>query len=125
MGTRLFVVTNKPRIPAERILAHLEVLPLFTAVCSPDHRQPAYKTKAEALRYLLTEWALDRERMLFVGDSRDDAHAAADCGCRFAGVEFGYGAACSQTDYPVDFRLRRFGELIAMLSGNLSASHHP
>jgi phosphoglycolate phosphatase-like HAD superfamily hydrolase len=40
-GMRLFVVTNKPRIPAERILAHLELLPLLTAFCSPDQQGPS------------------------------------------------------------------------------------
>jgi phosphoglycolate phosphatase len=120
-GSRLFVITNKPRVPAERILAHLGVLPLLAAVYSPDHRQPAFKTKAEALSQLQADWCIDCERMLLVGDSTDDAHAAASSGCQFAGVEYGYGMACSQMEYPVHLKLRAFGELILILTGNLSA----
>lgn len=122
-GLRLFVVTNKPRIPAERILAHLGVLPLLAAICTPDRRQPPCKTKAEMVGQLQAEWSLDSARMLLVGDSVDDAHAAASCGCRFAGVEFGYGTACTQSDYPVHLKLHRFGELISVLSNSLSAIH--
>jgi phosphoglycolate phosphatase len=122
-GTRLFVVTNKPHVPAERILTHLGVFPLLTALRSPDQCEPSYKTKAEAVEGLRADFALECEHTLMVGDALDDAQAAAAFGCQFAGVDYGYGAACSQREYPVHFRISGFGELISIVTGKIPATH--
>jgi phosphoglycolate phosphatase len=117
-GLKLFVLTNKPRRPAQNILAHLEIEPLIDAFCTPDCRQPAYQSKAEALCYLQREWDLDQGRTLLVGDSLDDAQAAFTFGCKFAGVQFGYGSACTQREYPVHFKLISLVEINRILFNN-------
>jgi phosphoglycolate phosphatase len=115
-GIRCFVITNKPRVPTERILSHLELSAYFTGVLCPDHRQPAFRIKAEAALDVRSQYGLRAEDMLIVGDSLDDAHAAQACGCAFAAVDYGYGAAAAQDAYPAHFVLARFSHLLDLLS---------
>jgi phosphoglycolate phosphatase-like HAD superfamily hydrolase len=84
-------------------------------VLCPDHRQPAFLTKAEAALEIRSRYGLRGEAMLLAGDSRDDAHAAHTCGCAFAAIEYGYGAAATQRDYPVHFVAGRIGQLLELL----------
>jgi phosphoglycolate phosphatase len=114
-GLSCFVITNKPRVSTERILSHLRLSEYLTAVLSPDHRVPAYKTKAEAASEILTLHRLRGGNMLFVGDSLDDAQAAHACGCQFAAISYGYGTACSQSAYPVHCVVARFSQLRDLL----------
>lgn len=88
-----FVLTNKPFVPNQRILDHLQLTPYFAGVVSPDSVEPHFKTKAEAARYAIEQFGLVPERTLLVGDSISDAEAAQACGMKFLAVNYGYGNA--------------------------------
>ncbi len=94
-GIRLDVVTNKRTVPTRLILATPGLARRFTLAVSPDAAEPSHHTKAEALRALLEIAGLRPGRVVYVGDSEDDRHAARVAGCRFVAVEWGYGRAAA------------------------------
>lgn len=113
-GRRLMVLTNKPDHAAERILRHLSVRQRFERVVAPSlNAKPAPKREA-AVRIAATA-GLAPGTALLVGDSLDDAEAAAACGFAFGAVTYGYGAAGLQSQHPVEFRLNHFPELLVQL----------
>lgn len=104
LGMKLFVVTNKPKSPSERILQFLGIAHFFEEVVTPDSVQPPFESKSEAIEYLITTRGLELRDMLFVGDSADDAEASARCGIRFAAVTYGYGK--------IDLAMLRPGDVV-------------
>ncbi len=93
-GLPLFVVTNKPRLPTARLLAHFELDSLFTEVLSRDSREPPYPEKASMLADLICRRKLRPEQAWMVGDTAEDGEAAARCGMPFVYATYGYGGAC-------------------------------
>ena len=87
----MFVVTNKPRLPTNRILTRLELQPYFVEVVSPDSRTPRFETKTEAISYLLGKFGLGPEKTVYFGDTVEDYQSAKTCGVSFIGLQFGYG----------------------------------
>ncbi|MBZ4193980.1 MAG: HAD hydrolase-like protein, partial [Candidatus Contendobacter sp.] len=64
---------------------------------------------------LLAEQDLDTRRCWFIGDSGEDAAAAAAHGLPFIAAAYGYGDAAQQSRYPVAARIAALGELPALL----------
>ncbi len=88
-GLRLAVVTNKPRSFTEKLLAHLEVAPLFDAVVAGDdglRRKPFGDMLAAAAGKL----GARIDEALMLGDSDNDVAAARDAGCLVWCVPYGY-----------------------------------
>jgi len=108
---RLFVLTNKPAPATERILRHLDLWRLFERVVAPKVTANSRHNKVDAARALQISAKLSSDATLLIGDSRDDALAAAACKFSFAAVQFGYGDASSQTEAPIAFNLRHLAEL--------------
>lgn len=90
-GAQLFVVTNKPRIPTLRILAHFGVIDLFEEILTRDSRTPAFSGKSAMLSELLRHHRLAAESTIMVGDTAEDGEAAADNGLEFIHASYGYG----------------------------------
>ena len=112
-NVRLGVVTNKPQIPTRSILEHLDLARFMEIVVTPDSVSPAYANKTQALAAALLSQAIIPGRALFVGDSCDDAAAAAGCSVRFAAVTYGYGDASLQTAHPIHLKLDSLGDLFS------------
>ena len=90
-GLDLFVVTNKPQTPTKRILENFDLLDLFTAVVCRDSRVPPFDSKAEMILEVVHARQLDPVRCLYVGDTAEDLHAAAEAAVSPALVCHGYG----------------------------------
>jgi phosphoglycolate phosphatase len=90
---RLFVVTNKPRVAAEKILKMLSLRNYVEDSVTPDSRAPAFQSKAGMLRWLMKRKDLDAHESLMVGDTLDDYKAAAELGVSTVLVTHGYGGA--------------------------------
>lgn len=99
-GIQQFVVTNKPQAPTRKICDALGLQPLITEWVSPDSRTPHFSHKGESTLYLLKKYRHDARHVLFVGDARDDAHAAQYAEVAFAAVSYGYGNAHHIQDVP-------------------------
>ena len=90
-GARLFLVTNKPRIPSRKILEHLLLDPLFDAVLTRDSRTPGYSNKAEMVREIVQSHSLTPESTAMVGDTREDEEAAEANNLSYIHAAYGYG----------------------------------
>lgn len=106
-----FVLTNKPFVPNQRILDHLQLTPYFSGVVSPDSVEPHFTSKAEAARYAIEQYGLNPERTLLIGDSKSDGEAARECGLKFLAVNYGYGDVHKK----VEFSISSLTELLEIL----------
>jgi len=97
---RIFLVTNKPAHPTARILEALALRPFFEDVLTPDSRTPRFPAKSDMLRELVTRHALRIDECLMIGDTADDAKAAAAVGMQAIFVAHGYGGDRLSTDFP-------------------------
>ncbi|AHF94728.1 hypothetical protein OPIT5_24140 [Opitutaceae bacterium TAV5] len=112
-GHTLYVLTNKPFIPARAILDDLALAPYLSGIITPDSSTPPFPTKTAAA--LAARDRLTPPAALVVGDAVDDAEAAAACGFRFCAVTCGYGQPHLSCGYPVHFRINALIELLNCL----------
>ena len=117
LSVRCFGVTNKPSLPTQHILDHCGLRPYFRAFLSPDARVPRFASKAEAVAALLAEYALDRTQTALMGDTPDDARAAAACELPFVAFGRGYGWAYPSAEPSADWMCAEFSDLIAIVRG--------
>ena len=92
-GRALFVLTNKPAAPAQKILHHLGLAEFFTEIMGPDSVQPPFRSKPDGARLLAAKHRLSPQSTVIVGDGIDDAEASQACGFGFIAVCYGYGRA--------------------------------
>lgn len=110
-GVRIFVVTNKPRNVSTRILEMRGIEHLFERIITRDSGTPQFTDKKQMLGAIFRACALDPSECLFVGDTEEDAKAAAECVMRFAYVSHGYGKVSESDATPVHLRLNGFTQL--------------
>ena len=113
LGIRLFVVSNKPRHIAVKILEREGVLSLFGAIVTRDSSDPAYRSKAQMIEHLLGVFQLDAARCIMIGDTEEDAIAASEMLVPFAWMAHGYGKIPPSLD--VALRINSFPELLPTL----------
>jgi phosphoglycolate phosphatase len=113
LGIWLFVVSNKPRHIAVKILEREGVLSLFTDVVTRDSSDPPYRSKAQMMEHLLRVFQLDAARCIMIGDTAEDAIAAAEMLVPFAWMAHGYGTIPPSLD--VALRINSFPELLPTL----------
>ncbi len=99
-GFDRLLVTNKPRIPTEKIMSRLGLTDLFEEIVTRDSRAPIYRDKSEMLSELLKRRSLKPESATMVGDTVEDADAAVSNGLRFFYAVYGYGNVASP-QYPI------------------------
>lgn len=104
-GYQLVIVTNKRRVPTEKILEWFGLSQYFDAIYTPDTWQPAVTSKNDTLARAVAELGVDPANAVMIGDSGDDAAAAEVVGMRFVAVSFGYGNAATQDAHPVAARV--------------------
>jgi phosphoglycolate phosphatase len=90
-GGRIYVVTNKPHGPAQRIAERLGLPILVSEMVSPDCASPPYRSKAEMIQQLMQKDEVYAWNSLIVGDTREDVEAAYEVGMAAVIVMNGYG----------------------------------
>ncbi len=114
LAARLAVLTNKPRVAAERLLQHLRLAEIFEVIVGGDGPFPR-KPDPTGLRALMAQTAATAT--LLVGDSPVDAETAFAAGCAFAFARYGFGASRFADRPPeTSFILDRPSDLAALLS---------
>jgi phosphoglycolate phosphatase len=114
-GHRLFVVSNKPRHISLKILEREGLLPLFERIYTRDSRTPAY-TKEEMLREFLSEFGVSSPDCLMVGDTLEDASAAATAGIGFVYMTHGYGDLAQTPSIPIAYTLDGFSQFLQLMT---------
>jgi phosphoglycolate phosphatase len=109
-GHRLFVVSNKPREVSGKILEMQGIAGHFDEIYTRDSADPPYGSKAGMLQAILRDYGLKPQDCVMVGDTMEDASAAALHRIAFIFMEHGYGEL-SQAQ-PVLLRLGNFSEFM-------------
>jgi phosphoglycolate phosphatase len=115
-GHRLFVVSNKPRHISLQILERERILEYFEAIVTRDSRSPHYRGKDKMIEALLAEHLILGEECLMVGDTTEDANAAASAGIKFIWMTHGYGSVIQMSSLPVEHTLESFAQLLPLLA---------
>jgi phosphoglycolate phosphatase len=90
-GKKLFVVTAKPQVIAEKIMKHFGLDNLFQHVYGAELDETR-SDKAELIAYILEREKLLPETIVMVGDRKHDIIGAAKNKIRSIGVLWGYGS---------------------------------
>jgi phosphoglycolate phosphatase len=114
LGVQLFVVSNKPRHISIKILEREGLAHLFDSIVTRDTSNPPYTGKAGMIDHLLQAFQLDPVRCIMVGDTEEDACAAAATQVPFAWMTHGYGQI--PLGLTVAFRINSFSELLPTLT---------
>jgi phosphoglycolate phosphatase len=113
-GHRLFVISNKPGHIAARILEALGIASHFEQIYTRDSVEPPYASKADMLWALLTDHQLAAADCVMVGDTMEDAGAAALHKISFIFMEHGYGEL--SLAHPVLLKVGSFSEFMPFLA---------
>ena len=124
-GLSLFIVTNKPRHATRQIVEHFGLNDFFADVVSPDSAEPNYRSKAEMLRRLMQAGSVRNSDSLFVGDTHEDAEAAAAVGMPSLILTSGYGGFRPTHKQPDCRVVRTIGELKIYCSSPTEGSKQP
>lgn len=114
-GQQLFIVTNKRRKPTLQIISLLNLGKYFAGIYTLDSQHPPATNKADLVDHLLAEQRLTNQDCILVGDSGEDAAAAAAHGIPFIAAAYGYGDAARQTTYPIVAQLDVLADLPRLL----------
>jgi phosphoglycolate phosphatase len=117
-GYRLLAISNKPRHISIRILENERILELFEEIVTRDSRSPAYAAKEEMIGAIQAQRHISSANCLMVGDTIEDAKAAASAGIRFAFMSHGYGTVDETSSVPVAWRLDSLSEFLPLLEIN-------
>lgn len=90
-GLTLAIATNKRLLPTQRILEALGWGDYFTAVYASDSHPQQYVDKAGMIGALLTAFRVGSANAIYLGDTEQDAVAAAANQVGFWPVSWGYG----------------------------------
>lgn len=111
---RLFIVTSKPRVFAERIIKQLQLGSYFTEILGPSLDDSSVP-KSVLLNETLASWDVDRSTAAMVGDRAFDVRAATECGIESIGVLWGYGSADELSSAGASFLCANVSELLQVV----------
>jgi phosphoglycolate phosphatase len=88
---KLYVVTTKPRVFAERIIEHFQLAHRFEAIYGTE-LNGQFDNKADLIEFILKTRRLSAEETVMVGDKREDIVAGKANRTGTIGVTYGYGS---------------------------------
>ncbi|MGH7489574.1 MAG: HAD hydrolase-like protein [bacterium] len=91
LGRTLYIVTSKPRIFAERIVAHCALTKYFTSIYGPDLDEHD-GDKAALIRRALSDERIDCRKVAMIGDRGEDIRGARANSVGAIGVTWGFGS---------------------------------
>ncbi|MFY9814702.1 MAG: HAD hydrolase-like protein [Dehalococcoidales bacterium] len=98
---KLYVVTTKPRVFAERIIEHFQLAQRFVAIYGTE-LNGQFDNKADLIEFILKARQLRAEETVMVGDKREDITAGQANRTGTIGVTYGYGTRREITEAAPD-----------------------
>ena len=114
-GHRMWVVTSKPTVYADRIVRHFELTAWLQGVYGSE-MSGANADKRQLLREVLQRERLAAPDCWMVGDRMHDIRAARENGISCVGVSWGYGTAEELGDAGPDHIVGSMAELCELLA---------
>lgn len=99
---RLYIVTTKPKIYADRIVKHFLLEQWFSDIFGTE-LDGRFDNKAELIEFILSQMKLSPEETVMVGDRREDIVAGKANLIRTLGVTYGYGDKQEISDSAPDY----------------------
>ena len=92
IGRRMIVATSKPKVFADRILEHFDMMRYFDLVCGSE-LDGTRVDKGEVISYALDKADIAHlSKVIMIGDRRHDIIGAKEAGIDSIGVLYGYGS---------------------------------
>jgi phosphoglycolate phosphatase len=98
---KLYVVTTKPKVFADRILEHFQLAHRFEAIYGTE-LNGQFDNKADLIEFILRTRQLRAEETMMVGDKREDIVAGKANRTSTIGVTYGYGSLQEITEAAPD-----------------------
>jgi phosphoglycolate phosphatase len=90
-GFTIALCTSKPRVFAEKIVAHFDLARYFDGIHGPE-LDGRFDKKDELLAHLVARYGVPARNALMIGDRDKDVHAAIHAGTHSLGVLWGFGS---------------------------------
>lgn len=107
---KIFLLTNKPSTATIPILKKLLIMDYFESIVTKDVN--INKSKAELLKELVINHKLNRNRILFVGDTEIDVLAAKENDVKVATIKNGYGDYSKIVELRPDYIIENIKDII-------------
>jgi phosphoglycolate phosphatase len=115
LGCRVLLLSNKPRHVSLQILKQQGILKYFEAVVTRDSRFPNYAGKHEMIEAVVRERSLAHDKCVLVGDTLEDANAAAAAQIRFVLMTHGYGVLSQMSSVPIWRKFDNFSQFLSSM----------
>lgn len=115
-GLRAGMVSNVGRAALDLALSRFDLARWLSPVVTRDE-VTCMKPRAEGILRVLSDWQVEADRVLFVGDSRADVFGARAAGLHVAIIRGGECDEGAFADAPPDYMISRLSELEELMTG--------
>ena len=112
----IFVATNKPFTPTQRILSFTGIASYLSDFVCPDMIDSKVHNKNELVSILIKKYNLSSHNTILIGDTINDALAAKSSGLDFAFAAYGYGKLVESEEYKIIYMLNRPADLLNFIN---------
>lgn len=109
----LAVLTNKPEGFSREILEHLNINSYFSRVIGGD-TIPSRKPDPKGIQHLLSEFNVEENEALIIGDGVPDVRAAKNAGIRCIALMNGYGKRADLEELAPDYQCENMDEVLEL-----------
>lgn len=113
-GHVLALATSKPKVFADRIMSKYRLRPYFKLICGSE-LDGTRNDKNEVIEYAIEKLECPREKVIMVGDRKQDIIGAKKCSVASCGVRFGYAEEGELEEAGADFIADNLEDLLKIL----------
>ena len=99
---RLYVVTSKMKLYADRIIDHFQLSPFFSDIYGTE-LNGRFDNKTDLVEFILSNRNLTAEETVMIGDKKEDIIAGKTNRIKTMGVTYGYGSQQEIMDAAPDY----------------------
>ena len=110
----LVLATSKPKVFADRIMTKYRLRPYFKLICGSE-LDGTRNDKNKVIEYAIAKLQIPRDKIIMVGDRRQDIIGAKKCDIASCGVRYGYAEPNELEDAGADYIAENLDELLEIL----------